>query len=216
MRSAFISRCLFLATRSNYQGSVRIPIQNFIGGVHTYSVQRLCLQARPTMLVVNDRCNQIQRRFKAKRGKKSEVEVNEEESDDEGPSDENPLLMDDTDSSDKAMETTILVSSTRLDSVVKSAMRVSRSRVEEAFYKGEIFINGERPNKKSDEIHVGDEVDLVKGVDAENHNMIMVKRAHILSFSDVTYEHGKMTMKVAIENDLSIPAPSLKSSSNVD
>lgn len=53
--------------------------------------------------------------------------------------------------------------SMRTDLLLKQALGIARNKIELAFYEGKIRVNGKKIQKKSHTIHVGDEIDLIKG-----------------------------------------------------
>lgn len=155
--------------------------------------------ARPIVQI-----NLEQRRFKRKRTTKKDDE--EEEDDDDDLSNENPLLMDDllNQTEDGSEYTTISISSLRLDNFCKTAFSMTRAKVEELFYKGDIFINGELPHKKSMDLHVGDEIDVVKSINPENNKLVNIKRAIILKMPDKASESGRMKLDIQKWQNLSV------------
>ncbi|KAM6181215.1 mitochondrial transcription rescue factor 1 [Erethizon dorsatum] len=60
-----------------------------------------------------------------------------------------------------------VVQSFRYDVILKSGLDIGRNQVEDAFYKGELRLNGEKLWKKSRTVRVGDTLDLVIGEDKE-------------------------------------------------
>ncbi|XP_007939025.1 mitochondrial transcription rescue factor 1 [Orycteropus afer afer] len=60
-----------------------------------------------------------------------------------------------------------VVQSLRYDAVLKTGLDVGRNKVEDAFYKGELRLNGEKLWKKSRTVKVGDTLDLVIREDKE-------------------------------------------------
>ena len=149
-----------------------------------------------------------QRRFKRKRTSKQDQKEDDDDDDDDELSNENPLLMDDlTDEAEEGSEyLTIDISSLRLDSFCKTAFSVTRAKVEELFYKGDIYVNGELPAKKSIDIGLGDEIDLVKSTNLENSKLVNVKRAVILGLPDKASEHNRF--KVSIQRWMNISVES--------
>uniref|UniRef100_A0A6G1SQE6 Uncharacterized protein C6orf203 n=1 Tax=Aceria tosichella TaxID=561515 RepID=A0A6G1SQE6_9ACAR len=164
------------------------------------------VRASPTIQI-----NLEQRRFKRKRPSKQDEEAEEEE-DEEDLSNENPLLMDDllNQAEDGSEFMTINISSLRLDTFCKTAFSMTRARVEELFYKGDIYINGELPHKKSMDLNVGDEIDVVKSINPEDSKLVNVKRAVILKLPDKASEHGRMKLDIQRWQDLSVEARARK------
>ncbi|XP_045355142.1 mitochondrial transcription rescue factor 1 isoform X1 [Leopardus geoffroyi] len=60
-----------------------------------------------------------------------------------------------------------VVQSFRYDVILKTGLDVGRNKVEDAFYKGELRLNGEKLWKKSRTVKVGDTLDLLIGEDKE-------------------------------------------------
>ncbi|XP_012506691.1 PREDICTED: uncharacterized protein C6orf203 homolog [Propithecus coquereli] len=60
-----------------------------------------------------------------------------------------------------------VVPSFRYDVILKTGLDVGRNKVEDAFYKGELRLNGEKLWKKSRTVKVGDTLDLLIGDDKE-------------------------------------------------
>ncbi|XP_049627180.1 mitochondrial transcription rescue factor 1 [Suncus etruscus] len=68
------------------------------------------------------------------------------------------------------------VQSFRYDVIMKTGLDVGRNKVEDAFYKGELRLNGEKLWKKSRTVKVGDALDLVleENKDAETETVMRV------------------------------------------
>ncbi|XP_051711386.2 mitochondrial transcription rescue factor 1 isoform X1 [Oryctolagus cuniculus] len=60
-----------------------------------------------------------------------------------------------------------VVQSFRYDVILKTGLDIGRNKVEDAFYKGELRLNGEKLWKKSRTVKVGDTLDLLIGGDKE-------------------------------------------------
>lgn len=184
------------------------PSLSLVRTITNCYIQDPDVSSRDHYLKYSHHTNFIQKRFK-KRGKKSKQEEEESESEDDDPSQENPLLMDDNHDENSLDSRTIVidVNSLRLDIVIKSAMSVTRARVEEAFYNGDILVNGERPDKKSDNISLGDEIDLIKNINPDDHTMVDVKRVQIVGLPDKASNTGRFKVKVKSPQELTIKAP---------
>ncbi|XP_044530235.1 mitochondrial transcription rescue factor 1 [Gracilinanus agilis] len=61
-----------------------------------------------------------------------------------------------------------VVPSFRYDVVLKTGLDIARNKVEDAFYKGELRLNGEKLWKKSRTVKLGDTLDLITGEDKES------------------------------------------------
>lgn len=141
------------------------------------------------------------------KGSADEVDEEEEDDDDE-LSNENPLLVDDIlGGSDSAQTQDVDINSLRLDSVTKVVFKMTRAKVEEQFYNGCIFINGERPSKKSCDISEGDEIDVIRHINPEDHTMVDIRRVQILKMPDKATETGRMKLKVSRAMDMTIKNP---------
>ncbi|CAB3250808.1 unnamed protein product [Arctia plantaginis] len=71
--------------------------------------------------------------------------------------------------------------SMRADVILKSALSVSRNKVEQMFYESKIRINGRKILKKSASVKIGDEVDVIKMVSPNNSDHLYVSRVEILN-----------------------------------
>lgn len=67
------------------------------------------------------------------------------------------------------------VQSFRYDVILKTGLDIGRNKVEDAFYKGELRLNGEKLWKKSRTVKVGDTLDLLIGEDKETETEIMMR-----------------------------------------
>lgn len=154
----------------------------------------------------------ITKRFKKGRGTRkesSDTNSDDEGEDDDGEDelvDENPLLADDVLDSgrDGGENFTIEVGSLRLDSFAKVAFGTTRAKIEELYYKGDIYVNGEKASKKSLDLYQNDEIDLVLGKNSDDHNMIDIKRAQLIKLPDKTNEAGRMRVKIVRWNLLTV------------
>ncbi|XP_054425755.1 mitochondrial transcription rescue factor 1 [Pteronotus mesoamericanus] len=68
-----------------------------------------------------------------------------------------------------------VVQSFRYDVILKTGLDVGRNKVEDAFYKGELRLNGEKLWKKSRTVKVGDTLDLLIGEDKETETEIVMR-----------------------------------------
>lgn len=55
------------------------------------------------------------------------------------------------------------------------------SKVETLFYESKIRVNGNKVPKKSAQVEVGDEIDVIKGVSQMNPDHLIVQRVEVLS-----------------------------------
>lgn len=130
----------------------------------------------------------------------------EDDNDDDEPEEENPLLADDDDGLAGREVLTASVNSLRLDAILKSAMKVSRVKIEEAFYKGDIYVNGERPSKKSQNTCVNDEIVLFLNPDHDDPSIYSVKKLDIVSIPDFADSDGRCKIKYSCYAD-KMPRP---------
>lgn len=155
--------------------------------------------------------NLVIKRYKKKKSRlsrDSEEDEDDEDDEDEDLSSENPLLVDDilNPVSDGGELVSIDCGSLRVDSFCKAAFNLSRSKIEESFYKGDVYINGERPAKKSTEVSQGDEVDLVKHISPDDSNMVVVNRALLVHLPDKATETGRVKLQIKKWLNLTIEA----------
>lgn len=73
------------------------------------------------------------------------------------------------------------IPSLRVDSILKSALGVSRNKIDVMFYENRFRLNGEKILKKSATASEGDEIDLIKNVSATNPEYLIVARVEVLS-----------------------------------
>lgn len=162
----------------------------------------------------------LQRRFRKRKGPRSTAADDEDEEveDDDDLSGENPLLVDDLlgNQSDGSTEKEAMLSSLRLDNVAKYAFSMARQRAEEAFYKGDLYVNGEKAVKKSQELNENDEIDYIKGINVEDSNMVNIMRAQIVYVADKATENGRTKTRFKVWNDLTMPNPAKKQDEGVD
>ncbi|XP_054164045.1 mitochondrial transcription rescue factor 1-like [Oppia nitens] len=147
-----------------------------------------------------------QKRFKKfKKGSKREVkeETSDEESDEE---EDRPEL--DTELIDgKAIgfqDLDMSLVSLRVDNVLKHGFKMQRSKAEEAFYKNLIRVNSERVAKKSYELTEGDELDLIRGFNSENQDLLDVSRIRIQKIEDKLSHKDRINVKLRRFRILSI------------
>lgn len=155
-------------------------------------------------------CNMTFKRFKTK-GKKTQkviVEKEDEEDSDDEDDETNPLLKDDNDDgNNEADGRTILieVGSSRLDVVAKAGFSTSRQKIEEHFYKSELYVNREKPSKKSINISINDEIDIIKGINEDNKDMVDIKRIHVIDLPDKIIS-DRLKIKLQRWDNLTVPA----------
>lgn len=101
-------------------------------------------------------------------------------------------------------DTTISCMSLRVDAVAKSAMNVSRSKMEEVFLDSRLRLNGFKITRKAEWVNEGDVFDLIKGRNPENTDMLQVFRIEIRSIPDISSTTGKIKIHVRKYKDLTI------------
>ncbi|CAH2040636.1 unnamed protein product, partial [Iphiclides podalirius] len=73
--------------------------------------------------------------------------------------------------------------SLRTDGVLKSALGVSRNKIEQVFYESKIRINGKKILKKSHAVKVGSEIDVIKSISPHNPDHLYVSRVEVLNLA---------------------------------
>ncbi|KAJ8719067.1 hypothetical protein PYW07_016623 [Mythimna separata] len=71
--------------------------------------------------------------------------------------------------------------SMRMDVILKSALNISRNKIEQMFYESKIRVNGKKIMKKSAPVRLDDEIDVIKMVSPKNPQHIFVSRVEILN-----------------------------------
>ncbi|XP_014662497.1 PREDICTED: uncharacterized protein C6orf203-like [Priapulus caudatus] len=124
---------------------------------------------------------------KGKKKGKHKSNVEEEHSDEDNV--EMGLVDDDNDNDLDGLpkdfkDMVVTVSSLRLDAVLKTGLGISRSATEDAFYGSKLRINRQRVLKKSCQVALGDEIDIVLGPRVDNENMLDVQRVLVRGISN--------------------------------
>ncbi|XP_055903989.1 mitochondrial transcription rescue factor 1 [Eupeodes corollae] len=99
-----------------------------------------------------------------------------EESDSDSD-DDDPHLKDERDS--KVVK--VKVNSLRADLLLKAGLSIARNKIEVIFYESKIRVNGEKIPKKSVQLNVGDEIDVIKGFSNVNPSHLIISRVIIAS-----------------------------------
>ncbi|CAH0583121.1 unnamed protein product [Chrysodeixis includens] len=73
--------------------------------------------------------------------------------------------------------------SMRTDVVLKSALTISRNKIEQMFYETKIRLNGKKVMKKSASVKLGDELDIIKMVSPNNPDHLYVARVEIMNIA---------------------------------
>ncbi|XP_045108608.1 mitochondrial transcription rescue factor 1-like [Portunus trituberculatus] len=88
------------------------------------------------------------------------------------------------------------VPSLRIDAILKSGLNMSRNKVESAFFDSRIRINGKKLLKKSQQCHMGDEIDVIKAVARDNANNLYVSRVVVMALGHMAEDDEKVTVKL--------------------
>ncbi|XP_049756054.1 mitochondrial transcription rescue factor 1 [Elephas maximus indicus] len=99
--------------------------------------------------------------------KVEDEDVSDDESDRKEISEQEEELEDDPSVVKDYKDLEKVVQSFRYDIILKTGLDVGRNKVEDAFYKGELRLNGEKLWKKSRTVKVGDTLDLLIGENKE-------------------------------------------------
>ncbi|XP_011190407.2 mitochondrial transcription rescue factor 1 [Zeugodacus cucurbitae] len=111
-----------------------------------------------------------------KYNKKSRQQDDDEDSDDERSTE----FKDERDS--KVLKAS--VNSLRADLLLKAGLAMARNKVETIFYESKVRVNGKKINKKSVQLDVGDEIDVVRGFSQTNPTHLVVSRVVILDVDE--------------------------------
>ncbi|XP_042534434.1 mitochondrial transcription rescue factor 1 [Dipodomys spectabilis] len=114
-----------------------------------------------------------------KSAKKTLQKADEADSDDEGArserSEQEEELEEDPSVPKDYKDLDKVVQSFRYDVILKTGLDIGRNKVEDAFYKGELRLNGEKLWKKSRTVKVGDTLDLLIGEDKEAETEVVMR-----------------------------------------
>ncbi|KAM4865919.1 mitochondrial transcription rescue factor 1 isoform 1-T10 [Thomomys bottae] len=143
---------------------------------HSLSLKLPGLLVSPEYLPFSIR---LKSNISSKKSAKKTLQNVEEDSADEGEererqeqeeeSEEDPAVPKDYKDLDK------VVQSFRYDVILKTGLDVGRNKIEDAFYKGELRLNGEKLWKKSRTVKVGDTLDLLIGEDKEAETEVVMR-----------------------------------------
>ncbi|CAN7993894.1 unnamed protein product [Ixodes hexagonus] len=143
-----------------------------------------------------------QLRWKSKKSKAKARQEADESDDDEEDDDEEEA---DEDRAPGDNEKTAFVPSLRVDSVMKAGINMSKTKVIEAFYSSQIRLNGNKVTKKSSQVEVGDELDLIVGLKQDNPNLMEVHRVTLLQVhNDQITDKGRFKVKLRRQKNLTI------------
>ncbi|XP_055852230.1 mitochondrial transcription rescue factor 1 [Episyrphus balteatus] len=110
----------------------------------------------------------------SKKVKKQSSKYEDSDSDDD---DDDPHLQDERDS--KVVK--VKVNSLRADLLLKAGLQIARNKIEVIFYESKIRVNGQKIPKKSVQLNVGDEIDVIKGFSTVNPSHLVISRVIIAS-----------------------------------
>lgn len=172
----------------------RLYSRNSLKTVQTVSKQHLSnlcsnLKKNTPLCAMTAAINQQNIRFKMKKSSKIPQQEATESEREEISEDE--FFDSVQDKHSKVMK--IIVPTLRVDAVVKSALGISRNKIDIMFYENKIRINGEKIPKKNVPVHEGDEVDLIKAWSPTNPDYLNIARVEVLS---VTTEEDKIIVKI--------------------
>lgn len=102
-----------------------------------------------------------------------------------------------------------VVQSFRYDVILKTGLDIGRNKVEDAFYKGELRLNGEKLWKKSRTVKVGDTLDLLIGENKETGTEV-VMRILLKAVYDEKTENDKHRVLLRRWKSLKLPKTASK------
>ncbi|XP_019375688.1 PREDICTED: uncharacterized protein C6orf203 homolog [Gavialis gangeticus] len=121
----------------------------------------------------------VRTRSNSRSGKKKQTmqqeEDEDEEDEDEGKSDSEEEFEDDLTTEKIHKDLERVVPCLRYDVIMKAGLDTARNRVEDAFYRNDLRLNGEKLWKKSRTVKVGDTLDLLLGEDKETEAMVVTR-----------------------------------------
>lgn len=106
---------------------------------------------------------------------KVEAEEDSDEESDHDMSEQEEELEDDPSVVKDYKDLEKVVQSFRYDIILKTGLDIGRNKVEDAFYKGELRLNGEKLWKKSRTVKVGDTLDILIGEDKETETEVVMR-----------------------------------------
>lgn len=113
----------------------------------------------------------IIKQYKYKKTSKEE-EFNEEASDDENEDYNDSKLI------------VGHVQSLRTDAILKTGLGLARNKVDTYFYDSKIRVNGEKIQKKSQKVKIGDEIDIIQGKSPVNESLLNISRVVLVSVKE--------------------------------
>lgn len=100
-----------------------------------------------------------------------------------------------------------VVQSFRYDVILKTGLDIGRNKIEDAFYKGELRLNGEKLWKKSRTVKLGDTLDLITGENKETGTEV-VMRILLKSIYEEKTESDKYRVVLRRWKNLKLPKKS--------
>ncbi|XP_067402649.1 mitochondrial transcription rescue factor 1 isoform X2 [Emydura macquarii macquarii] len=160
---------------------------------------------RPSTECISVPCVRLKSDKSSRKNKQTlhEEEEEEEEEEDEESSDAEDELENDPNIVKDYKDLDRVVQSFRYDLIMKVGLDTARNKVEDAFYNGELRLNGEKLWKKSRTVKVGDTLDHVVGEDKETETAI-VMRVVFKKASEKT-ESGKYRVLLRRWKNLKVP-----------
>uniref|UniRef100_A0A2D4GH58 Mitochondrial transcription rescue factor 1 C-terminal domain-containing protein n=1 Tax=Micrurus corallinus TaxID=54390 RepID=A0A2D4GH58_MICCO len=127
----------------------------------------------------------------------------EEEDTDEEITESEDELEDDPSTVKNYKDLEKVVQSFRFDVILKSGLDIARNKVEDAFYSGELRLNGEKLWKKSRSVKVGDTLDLILGEDKETETAVVMRV--VLKKASEKNENDKYKVMLRRWKNLKVP-----------
>lgn len=184
----------------------------FTSAINIRASHNLIVIVRPSTNDVKPRLPHVFVRHKSGKRKKvkgdsaqDDLELDDHSGDeDEGSSDQEEEEDDDFGAPKDYKDVTITVASLRADAVLKAGLGISRTKIEDQFYNGKLYLNGQKILKKSTQVAIGDEVDLVMAVHEDNEHMLDVQRVIVKSVKEEKTKRGNSTLKVRRWKNLTV------------
>uniref|UniRef100_A0A8D8C0N2 Uncharacterized protein C6orf203 n=1 Tax=Culex pipiens TaxID=7175 RepID=A0A8D8C0N2_CULPI len=179
-----LNRNIFRLLKINFPPSSYCCLQNSLKSIKT---ERTFTNLAVGSCTLHNQLVRQQHQNQLIRGKSKKVNRNQQgrrQDEDEDDDDDGKDQLDEfdellTDKNAKLVKTS--VGSLRADLIVKAGLGIARNKVETLFYESKIRVNGKKLLKKSAQLDVGDEVDVVKGPSPTNPDHLIVSRVEILA-----------------------------------
>ncbi|XP_011690478.1 PREDICTED: uncharacterized protein C6orf203 homolog [Wasmannia auropunctata] len=156
----------------------------------------LCKDGARSHSVQNHYDLYIAKRFKSSKKKIANIRKDKDEDSDEEKEkdDEVEIPM-----GSKVIKKKVL--SLRLDAISKIGFGISRNKIEEIFYDSRLRVNGKKVLKKSKEVQIEDEIDMILHQSVDNPGFLVVNRIVILSIYPT---HDGIQIKLSVDRNLLI------------